>query len=67
MNNNPHMTYESNDIDLMLEQMAKDPTLEGFSNEEITTIFFKMQVFQTGLLVMVANGLLPSEFKMMKW
>lgn len=62
MNDNPHMKYESNDINLMMEQMAKDPILEGFSNEEISTIFFKMQVFQTGLSVMVANGLLPAAF-----
>lgn len=61
MSNNPHMKYESNDIDLVMEQMAKDPMLEGFSNEELTTILFKMQVFQTGLSVMAANGLLPNE------
>jgi len=61
MSNNPHMKYENKDIDLVMEQMAKDPVLEGFSSEELTTILFKMQVFQTGLSVMAANGLLPNE------
>lgn len=62
MNDNPHMKYESNDIHLVMEQMAKDPLLEGFTNEELSTILFKMQVFQTGLSVMIANGLLPNGF-----
>ena len=61
MSNNPHMKYENNDINLLMGQMAKDPMLEGFTTEELSTILFKMQVFQTGLSVMVANGLLPRE------
>ncbi|RDW18883.1 TetR/AcrR family transcriptional regulator [Oceanobacillus chungangensis] len=62
MKNNTHMQYESNDINLVIEQMGKDPVLEGFTNEELKTILLKMQVFQTGLSVMVANGLLPEDF-----
>ena len=61
MSNNPHMKYENKDIDLVMEQIATDPVLEGFSSEELTTILFRMQVFQTGLSVMAANGLLPNE------
>lgn len=61
LSNNPHMKYENNDINLLMGQMAKDPMLEGFTTEELSTILFKMQVFQTGLSVMVANGLLPRE------
>ncbi|PAV28050.1 TetR family transcriptional regulator [Virgibacillus profundi] len=62
MKNSAHMQYESNDISVVIEQMEKDPTLAGFSEEELQTILLKMQIFQTGLSVMVANGLLPENF-----
>ncbi|MCJ8008354.1 TetR/AcrR family transcriptional regulator [Lederbergia wuyishanensis] len=46
----------------LVELMKGDSDLEGFSKEELMTIFFKMRVFTVGLSVMVANGLLPEEF-----
>jgi AcrR family transcriptional regulator len=46
----------------LVQQMKNDSDLQGFSEEELMTILFKMRVFQTGLTVMVANGLLPEEF-----
>ncbi|MBS4202173.1 TetR/AcrR family transcriptional regulator [Bacillus sp. FJAT-49732] len=46
----------------LVELMKGDSNLEGFSEEELMTIFFKMRVFTVGLSVMVANGLLPKEF-----
>lgn len=46
----------------LVDQMNKDSNLEGFSNEELMNILFKMRLFQTGLSVMVANGLLPEDF-----
>ena len=60
--NNPHMKYENENSDLVIEQMKKDPMLSHFSDEELKTILFKMQTFQTGLSVMVANKLLPEDF-----
>ncbi|WP_106495783.1 TetR/AcrR family transcriptional regulator [Lentibacillus sp. Marseille-P4043] len=64
MKKNPHMEYETNDIDMVMvmEQMGKDPMLARFSNEELKTILLKMQIFQMGLSVMAANGLLPKNF-----
>lgn len=46
----------------LIEQMKKDPELEGFTDEELVNILFKMKIFQTGLSVMSANGLLPEHF-----
>ncbi len=60
--NNPHMKYEQENIYMIIEQMKRDPMLSSFSDEELKTILFKMQTFQTGLSVMVANNLLPEDF-----
>ncbi|MDQ0337427.1 AcrR family transcriptional regulator [Caldalkalibacillus uzonensis] len=46
----------------LVEQMKKDSDLEGFTDEELMDILLKMRIFQTGLSVMVANGLLPEDF-----
>lgn len=59
MTDNPHMTYDDHDINALIEQMKKDATLSGFSDEELQHILLKLQIFQTGLSVMAANGLLP--------
>lgn len=45
----------------LIELMKEDTVLEGFSEEELRLILLKMRIFQTGLSVMVANGLLPDE------
>lgn len=45
----------------LVNQMKNDPELEGFSNEELLDILLKMRIFQTGLSVMVANGLLHED------
>ena len=55
------MKYENENIYMVIEQMKKDPMLSVFSDEELKTILFKMQTFQTGLSVMVANKLLPED------
>jgi AcrR family transcriptional regulator len=62
INSNSHMKYENENTDLVIEQMKKDPILSAFSDEELKTILFKMQTFQTGLSIMVANKLLPEDF-----
>lgn len=59
---NPHMKYDNENTNFVIEQMKKDPILSTFSDEELKTILFKMQTFQTGLSVMVANKLLPEDF-----
>lgn len=41
----------------LVEQMGSDPELQGLDHEERKNILLKMQIFQTGLSVMVANGL----------
>src|SRR5690554_3237695 len=45
----------------LVDQMENDPDLEGLSKEELSTLLLKMRVFQTGLSVMVANGIFPKE------
>ncbi|MFA1822816.1 TetR/AcrR family transcriptional regulator [Virgibacillus oceani] len=51
------LDYDQEMGDELLVQMKKDPELEGFTDEELKIILFKMRAFQTGLSVMVANGL----------
>jgi AcrR family transcriptional regulator len=63
MKNNPHMKYYEQEVgNDLIELMKNDPELEGFKDEELMNILFKMKIFQTGLSVMVANGLLPEQF-----
>lgn len=45
----------------IVEYMKHDPELDGFSDEQLMEILFKMRVFQLGLSVMHANELLPPE------
>ena len=45
----------------IVEYMKHDPDLDGFSDEQLMEILFKMRVFQLGLSVMHANELLPPE------
>lgn len=47
---------------VLIEQMKKDPELTGFTNEDLMTILLKMRIFQLGLSVMIANGLLSDDF-----
>ncbi len=44
----------------MIEAMAEDELLKGWSNEERRHLLLKMRVFQMGLTAMVANGQVPS-------
>ncbi|HHV59026.1 MAG TPA: TetR/AcrR family transcriptional regulator [Clostridiaceae bacterium] len=46
----------------LIEEMQKDSKLTGFSVDELKTILFKMRVFQVGLSVMAASGLLPKDY-----
>lgn len=62
MKNNSHMKYNDVAVREVVELMKTDPDLGGFSTEELKGILLKMQIFQTGLSVMVANGLLSADF-----
>ncbi|KUG05435.1 transcriptional regulator, tetr family [hydrocarbon metagenome] len=63
-NNSRMKDYDEKMIPALIEEMQKDPELEGFTVEELKTILLKMKIFQLGLSVMVANGLLPKEYEM---
>ena len=41
--------------------MQQDPGLEDFTKEELKKILLKMRIFQTGLTLMTANGVLPEK------
>lgn len=62
-NNNYMKGYDENMTPALIEEMKKDPELEGFTVDELKTILLKMRIFQMGLSVMVANGLLPKEYE----
>ncbi|TDL57727.1 TetR/AcrR family transcriptional regulator [Paenibacillus dendritiformis] len=60
MKPNPYMNgYEQDMGPILIGQMKQDADLQGFSDEELMMILMKMKIFQLGLSVMVANGLLP--------
>lgn len=61
--NNYMKGYDEKMIPALIEEMKKDPELEGFTVDELKTILLKMRIFQLGLSVMVANGLLPKEYE----
>ena len=44
----------------MVEALADDEAMEGWSLEERKRLFLKMRVFQMGLTAMVANGHVPA-------
>ena len=46
----------------IIQEMSNEKELRGFNDEELMMILLKMQVFQLGLSVMVANDLLPEDF-----
>lgn len=58
--------YDQDMGESLIAHMKKDPELKDFTEEELQTILFKMRAFQTGLTVMVANGLLPEKLDMEK-
>lgn len=63
MKNNSYMKeYDEKMIPALIKEMQKDPDLEGLSEGELKTVLLKMKVFQLGLSVMAANGLLPKDY-----
>lgn len=63
MKQNDHMKGHDQDMaPFLIEQMKGDADLAGFEDEELRLILLKMKIFQLGLSVMIANGLLPDSF-----
>jgi len=62
MKDNPYMKHDEEKTIFAVEQMKQDPVLQGLSDHELKNIILKMEIFQTGLAVRVANGLLPESF-----
>ncbi len=62
MKSNPYMKHNEENTLFVVEQMKKDPQLVGFSDEDLKQALLKMEIFQIGLSVMVANNLLPGDF-----
>ncbi len=54
-------SYDEKMTPVLIDEMKKDPELKDFTDEELKTILLKVSVFQMGLSVMVANGLIPEE------
>ncbi|OPX89855.1 MAG: regulatory protein [Pelotomaculum sp. PtaB.Bin104] len=63
-NNSRIKVYDEKITPALIEEMKKDPELEDFTVDELKTILLKMKIFQLGLSVMVANGLLPKDYEM---
>lgn len=57
---NPYMASYETIENTMLEAMAEDETMRGWTLEERRRLLLKMRVFQMGLSAMVANGHVPS-------
>jgi AcrR family transcriptional regulator len=62
--NNYMKDYDEKIMPALIEDMKKDSDLEGLTEDELKTILLKMRIFQLGLSVMVANGLLPNGCEM---
>lgn len=63
-NNSRLKDYDEKMMPALIEEMQKDPELEDFTVDELKTILLKMKIFQSGLSVMAANGLLPQDYEM---
>jgi len=57
---NPHLESFEKSYDNLAGILAADPALGRLGSEERRRLFLKTQIFQTGLQVMIANGLTPS-------
>lgn len=61
--NNYLKNYDEKMIPALIKAMKNDPELEGFTEGELKTILLKMRIFQLGISVMAANGLLPKDYE----
>lgn len=61
MKDNPYIEHNEDKLAFAVNHMKQDPLLQDFSNEELKEIILKMDIFHTGLMVQVANGILPQD------
>jgi AcrR family transcriptional regulator len=65
MKNNSYIRgYDEKMTPALIEEMKKDPELDGFTIDELKTILLKLRIFQLGLSVMAANRMLPKDYKL---
>lgn len=65
MKNNSYIRgYDEKMAPALIEEMKKDPELDGFTMDELKTILLKLRIFQLGLSVMAANCMLPKDYKL---
>jgi len=65
MKNNSYMKgYDEKMMPVLIEEMRKDPEMAGLAENDLRTILLKIKIFQLGLSVMAANGLLPRDYAM---
>ncbi len=57
---NPYLPDYETVQQAMIDELADDESMRGLGPEERKRLFFKMQVFQTGLTALIANGHYPS-------
>lgn len=57
---NQYMTSYETLENAMIEALAEDESMYGFTQEQRKKLFFKMRVFQMGLSAMIANGHMPA-------
>lgn len=57
---NPHLESFEKSYENLEGILAADPAMGRLGSEERRRLFLKMQIFQTGLQAMIANGLTPS-------
>ncbi|HHY28277.1 MAG TPA: TetR/AcrR family transcriptional regulator [Desulfitobacterium dehalogenans] len=60
MQPNPYMDSYETFENKLLQLLAEDETMNGWTLEERRDLLLKMRIFQTGLSVMIANGHIPS-------
>lgn len=60
MQENPYMASYETVENAMVEALAEDESMRGWTLDERNRLFLKMKIFQTGASVMVANGHVPS-------
>ncbi|HNT02906.1 MAG TPA: TetR/AcrR family transcriptional regulator [Bacillota bacterium] len=56
--------YDEKVMPALIEEMKKDSDLEGFSEDKLKEILLKMRIFQLGLSVMAASGILSKDYDM---
>lgn len=60
MNPAVHQSSREEQTETLVDALSEDPDIGKLSREERRRLLAKMQIFQTGLTVMTANGSLPS-------